>query len=51
MFENRYEELAAKLWDYLEEQVPQDPELRDSVHAETLHYMDELLRENGVSQA
>ena len=47
MFENRYQELASKLREYVEEQAPQDPELQDTVVDETLHFMDVTLRENG----
>ena len=48
MFENRYQELASKLRDYVEEQAPLDPDLQDMVVDETLHFMDVTLRENGV---
>ncbi|GAF79923.1 unnamed protein product [marine sediment metagenome] len=48
MFENRYQELASKLRDYVEEQAPQDPELQDVVVDATLHHLDVTLRENGI---
>ena len=46
--EDRYERLAASLWDYLEEQLPNDSELRDTIHDIVLHELDVRLRGVGV---
>ena len=40
--------LSIAVWDYLEEQVPNDSGLRDRIHDDTLAFLDEKLREAGV---
>ena len=47
-FADPYEKLAAANWDYLEVEIPDDPELRDYVHAEVMRTLDELLRAAGI---
>ena len=46
--EDRYERLAASLWDYLEEQLPNDADYRDTIHEIVLHELDVRLRGAGV---
>ena len=46
--EDRYERLAASLWDYLEEQLPNDADSRDTIHEIVLHELDVRLRGAGV---
>ena len=48
MFKDPYETLAASTWEYLESEVPGDPELRDFVHAEVMRTLDELFRAAGI---
>ena len=48
MFRDLYGKLSVTIWDYLEEQVPNDSELRDRIHDATLEFLDEALREAGV---
>ena len=48
MFDDKYGRLAATLWEYLEEQAPNHPDMRDVVHEETLRVLDDLLRAGGI---
>jgi hypothetical protein len=48
MLGNAYDLLAAALWEYLDQDGPADNEVRDQVHADTMHYLDERLRAAGV---
>ena len=46
--EDLYGKLSIALWDYAEVQVPNDSELRDRIHDDTLAFLDDVLREAGV---